>query len=204
MNTDDLIARLAQETRPVRRTAVGRRLAFGIALGAACSAVLLMAWLGPRDDLRVAVDQASYWMKWAYTLSLAAAAVALTWQLARPDTGPIRGAWLVALPVGLLAMVGLAELSRTPRAGWSACPILVLIFAMPIFAGLIWAFRRLAPTRLRAAGAAAGLTAGAVAASVYCLHCPEASALFVLTWYSLGILLATMLGWLFGPRLLRW
>ena len=29
-------------------------------------------------------------------------------------------------------------------------------------------------------------------------------ALFVLTWYSLGIALATGLGALVGPRLLRW
>ena len=58
--------------------------------------------------------------------------------------------------------------------------------------------------RLRAAGAAAGLGAGAWAATIYCLHCPEASALFVLTWYSLGILLATAIGALVGPRFLRW
>ena len=62
---------------------------------------------------------------------------------------------------------------------------------MPIFAGLLWSFRRFAPTRLRAAGAAAGLAAGALAATLYCLHCPEVSAIFVLTWYSLGIGLAT-------------
>ena len=47
--------------------------------------------------------------------------------------------------------------------------------------------------RTRAAGAAAGLAAGAFAATVYCLHCPEVSAIFVLTWYSLGILLLEQL-----------
>ena len=87
---------------------------------------------------------------------------------------------------------------------WMVCPWLVLALAMPIFVGLLWSFRRLAPTRLRAAGAAAGLAAGAFAATVYCLHCPEVSAIFVLTWYSLGILLAASVGALLGPRLLRW
>lgn len=87
---------------------------------------------------------------------------------------------------------------------WKSCPWLVLSLSAPIFAGLLWSFRRLAPTRLRAAGAAAGLSAGAFAATVYCIHCPEVSAIFVLTWYSLGILLATLLGMLVGPRLLRW
>jgi len=80
----------------------------------------------------------------------------------------------------------------------------VLALSMPIFIGLLWSFRRLAPTRLRAAGAAAGLAAGAWAATLYCLHCPEVSAIFVLTWYSLGIGLAAALGALIGPYFLRW
>ena len=87
---------------------------------------------------------------------------------------------------------------------WTSCPWLVLMLSAPIFAGLLWSFRKLAPTRLHAAGAVAGLGAGAWAATIYCLHCPEVSAIFVLTWYSLGILLAAGIGALLGPRLLRW
>jgi hypothetical protein len=59
---------------------------------------------------------------------------------------------------------------------------------------LLWSFRRLAPTHFRAAGAAAGLSAGGWAATIYCLHCPEVSAIFVLTWYTLGIALAASVG----------
>lgn len=194
-------------------TAATARLAVGAALGAALSAALIVAWLGPRANLAVAVHYSSFWMKWGYTLSLSAAALAVLVQLARPDIARPRGVWLLAVPVVLLALAGLVELARAPPSDWMAlwlgqswtvCPLLVLILAVPIFAGLLWSFRRLAPTRLRSAGAAAGLTAGAVAAAVYCLHCPEASALFVLTWYSLGIALTTVLGALVGPRLLRW
>jgi len=32
----------------------------------------------------------------------------------------------------------------------------------------------------------AGFASGACAATLYCLHCPEVSALFILTWYTLG------------------
>jgi hypothetical protein len=53
-------------------------------------------------------------------------------------------------------------------------------------------------------GAVIGLGAGAAAATVYCLHCPEASATFVLSWYSLGIGFAATIGAAIGPRLLRW
>jgi hypothetical protein len=80
----------------------------------------------------------------------------------------------------------------------------VLTLAAPIFVGLLWSFRKFAPTRLRAAGASAGLAAGAWAATIYCLHCPEVSAMFVLTWYSVGIMAAAVTGALLGPRLMRW
>lgn len=213
MNTDDLIDQLAREARPVRRGAVGRRIAIGLALGALVSGGLVIFGMGVRPDLGNAMHGFPFWMKWGYTLSISVTALILIVQLARPDSHSLRGLWLTAIPVVLLAGLGLFELMQTPSAEWLAmwlghswrtCPWRVLLLAIPIFAGLLWSFRWFAPTRLRAAGAAAGLTAGAFAATVYCLHCPEVSAIFVLTWYSLGILLATLLGALLGPRLLRW
>jgi hypothetical protein len=62
----------------------------------------------------------------------------------------------------------------------------------------------LAPTRLRLAGAAAGLLAGTTGALVYCLHCPELEAPFLGFWYLLGMLIPTAVGALLGSRLLRW
>ncbi|MFL9839640.1 DUF1109 domain-containing protein [Sphingomonas sp. ST-64] len=213
MNTDDLINSLSADVAPVRRGTVGRRIALGLAVGALISGAWVVLRFGVRPDLGVAMQGFPFWMKWAYTISLSLAALFMTAQLARPDSQRLRGLWLIAIPAVLLAAVGATELIRTPQTEWLAmwlghswqqCPWRVLGLAMPIFAGLLWSFRRLAPTRLRAAGAAAGLAAGAFAATVYCLHCPEVSAIFVLTWYSLGILLATALGALIGPRLLRW
>ena len=213
MNTDDLILRLARDTRPVRRGAVWRRIAIGVAIGDMVAALLTAIGMGMRPDLGVAMQGPAFWIKWGYTLSLSAVALAVTAQLARPDTGRVRGLWLIAVPVMLLACLGFLELARTPPSAWltmwlgqswKTCPWRGLSLSAPIFAGLLWSFRKLAPSRLRAAGAAAGLSAGAFAATVYCLHCPEVSAIFVLTWYSLGILLATLLGALLGPRLLRW
>lgn len=213
MNTDDLITSLSSDVVPVRRGAVGQRVLLGLGAGALVSVTLLAAWMGIRPDLGTAMHGFAFWMKWAYTISLSIAALAVTIQLARPETTRLRGLWLIAIPAVLLAGLGAVELIRTPPGdwlrmwlgySWIQCPWRVVALAMPIFVGLLWSFRRLAPTRLRAAGAAAGLAAGAFAATVYCLHCPEVSAIFVLTWYSLGILLATSMGALLGPRLLRW
>ena len=213
MNTDDLITTLSSNVTPVRRGAVGRRILLGLGVGALVSVTLLVALMGIRPDLGTAMHGFAFWMKWTYTISLSIAALAVTIQLARPETTRLRGLWLVAIPAVLLAGLGAMELIRTPPGdwlrmwlsySWMQCPWRVVALAMPIFVGLLWSFRRMAPTRLRAAGAAAGLSAGAFAATVYCLHCPEVSAIFVLTWYSLGILLATAIGALLGPRLLRW
>jgi hypothetical protein len=213
MNTDDLIGTLATKVRPVRRYALGRRVALGIIGGGVVTLALVAAGLGFRPDLSLAMHGFSFWMKWTYTVSLGILAIAATVRLARPEAPPMRWLWLLGVPILLLAGIGLGELADTPTRDWLAmwlgqswlvCPWLVLALSMPIFIGLLWSFRRLAPTRLRAAGAAAGLAAGAWAATLYCLHCPEVSAIFVLTWYSLGIGFAAAVGALIGPYFLRW
>jgi hypothetical protein len=211
--TERLIAALAADVPPVARRFIGRRIALGIVGGGVVSIGLVFALFGMRPDLSQAVLGVSFWMKWAYTISLGLIAVAATVRLARPTGGSLRMLWPLALPVLLLAALAFEEMARTPvrdwlsmwlGGSWDRCPWRVLLLAVPIFLGLLWSFRKLAPTDLRAAGAAAGLAAGAWAATIYCLHCDEFAAVFVLTWYTLGILLAAALGALIGPRVLRW
>ena len=213
MDTETLICSLGEDVKPVPRHAIGRRIAVGLGLGGLATVLLIGWWLGFRPDFDEAVRSYSFWMKWIYTASLSLCAIAATVQLARPEPARLRWLWLIAVPITLLAAIGFVEMMRAPSADWLAmwlgqswkqCPWIVLRLSVPIFLGLLWSYRRLAPTQLRAAGAAAGLAAGAVAATLYCLHCPEASAIFVLTWYTLGIGLAAGLGALLGPRLLRW
>lgn len=213
MRTEDLIASLARELRPVPRHVLGRRVALGMVLGGAVSLLLIPATIGFRHDLGAAVRAFPFWMKLAYAVALGIVALDGTMRLGRPDRESAGDLRLLALPVLLLAGIAIAELAHAPASewpllwlgsSWHSCPWVVLLLSLPILAGLCWAFRRLAPTRLRLAGAAAGLSAGAWSAALYCLHCPEASAMFVLTWYSLGIALAAALGALLGPILLRW
>ncbi len=213
MNTDDLIRSLSADVPPVPRRAIERRIGLGVMGGAVITLALVVVILGVRPDLHQAINGFSFWMKWVYTTSLGIGAIVAVARLARPTQTSLRWLWLLAIPVLLLAGIGIGELARTPSHEWLAmwlgqswkiCPWLVLTLALPIFAGLLWSFRRLAPTQLRAAGATAGLAAGAWAATIYCVHCPETSAIFVLTWYSLGIVLAAGFGAVVGPRLLRW
>jgi len=212
-DTEALIAALAQDMAPVRRFAVERRLILGLTLGAAVTLGLVCAGLGIRPDLWAAMHGSAFWIKWIYTGSLAVLALFATRRLARPDSASVGWLWLFALPVVALAVIGLVQMAQAPRALWLAlwlgnswrmCSGLVFALSLPIFAGLLWSFRGLAPTRLRLAGATAGLSAGAWAATLYCLHCPEVSAIFVLTWYTGGIALAVWLGAWIGPKLMRW
>ena len=115
MNTDDLIRQLASDTRPVSRNSVARRLAIGIVAGGIASALLILASIGVRPDLGTAMQGASFWVKWGYTFSLSIAALMMTAQLARPDSGRLRGLWALGIPVLLLASpVGSARRAWPP------------------------------------------------------------------------------------------
>lgn len=213
MQTDDLVLSLAKDFAPVPHRAVERRIALGLAAGAMVALGYIAIRLGLRPDLGPAMLGLAFWMKWIYTIALAAGAVLATIHLARPDAKPFSVLRLLAPPVLVMSLLAGLELAQTPMAGWPAlvagrsadvCSLWVLWFALPIFAGLVWAFRRLAPDNLRLTGLMAGLAAGASSATLYSLHCPESAALFILVWYTLGMLLAAVIGMLAGPRLLRW
>ena len=213
MRTEELIRSLASDTRPVSRHAHQQRVLIGLVGGGLAALAVMVPWMGFRQDLPDAMISAAFLMKWAYTISLGIVALIATVQVSRPESAPMRLIWLIAVPFVMLAMVSALELATTPLEGWmpmwlghswQQCSARVAMLAVPIFAGLLWSFRSLAPTRLRAAGAVAGLVSGASAATIYGLHCPEVSATFVLTWYTLGIVAAAGIGALDGPRLLRW
>lgn len=213
MQTDDLIRSLAGDLAPVSRRMVQQRIALGLGAGALVTLAAIGMRLGFRPDLGAAMLGFTFWMKWFYSASLAAAAIIATLQLARPETSRLSGLWILCVPSILLAALAGLELALTPPASWpgllegrseAQCTLLVLGLSLPIFAGLVWAFRRLAPGNLRLTGAMAGLASGGCAATLYCLHCPEEAATFVLVWYTLGMVLAMAGGALIAPRLLRW
>jgi hypothetical protein len=213
MNADDLIESLMRDVKPVGRHPVGRRVIAGVFAGGLVTLIAVGAGLGFRHDLWSAIHGAAFWIKWSYTVSLALCALAATVRLARPGADRLGWFWIIGLPVAGLAIVAAVQMARTAPSSWLAmwlggswkvCSLLVFLLSLPVGVGLLWSFRQLAPTRLRLAGAAAGLTAGAWSATLYCLHCPEVSAIFVLTWYTLGIAVSTAMGAILGSRLLRW
>ena len=154
-----------------------------------------------------------FWAKVALPGSLALLALWLNQRLARPGV-PGGAAWvLLGLPLLLVwlgAVLSLAGAAPEARAElifgrtWRTCALNITLLSIPVFIAIVRALRGLAPTRLRQAGAAGGLLAGAIATLAYCLHCPEMGIPFWGVWYLLGMLLPTLLGAALGPRLLRW
>jgi hypothetical protein len=209
--TNELIDQLSSNLQP----APGRTSLFGIAMlvGGALAFGLLLFLLGVRSDLFHALAESAFWMKWGLALTTAAIAFALCLQLARPEGRP--GWYPLALVMPIIALVAFAciQASRLPPAdrhamwlGDSAlqCAWCIPVLAVPLLLTTLLALRRLAPTRPRLAGFSAGMLAGAVSAAIYALHCGESAPGFVAAWYSLGMLVPAVAGFIIGPRVLRW
>lgn len=213
MKTSDLIVALADHSAPVAPVAPGRRLMLATLAGGLVALVILGLWLG-FQPVSAAVQARWFWMKAAYALALAVAGFLMLTPLSRPGAR-IGLAGLVVAGVALAMMGSMATwrlVGAPPGVAlelwlgqtWMVCPWRILALAIPVFLGLAWGLRRLAPTRLRLAGGAAGLLAGAVAAMVYGLYCEEFSAAFVACWYTLGIASCAFFGAILGPNVLRW
>lgn len=213
MKTDALIAALAANVEPVAPRAALRRLVLAAAAGMAAAVPLMLGLLGLNPALAQAATLPMFWVKLGFVMALAAASLWLALRLLRPGALLRRPLLVAALPVlalGLLAFFVLAQATAWQRpalvlgTSWTACPWNIALLSAPALVVLLWAARSLAPTRLRLAGAATGLLAGALGALVYALHCPELAAPFVLIWYPLGMLLPAAAGALVAPRVLRW
>lgn len=212
-STDALIDSLVDDLQVASAAAPLRALIIATGMGAALSALLMMAVFGPRPDMALAVNGLSFWAKLAFPLALALAGLLAADRLGRPGA-PV-GPWPLvgALAVAVMALLAAGELVTAPAAQVRTlllghtldhCTALIVLFALPVLTGGILAMRRMAPTRLRLAGAAVGIMAGGTSAAVYAVACDETALPFVTLWYGAGIALTGLLGALVGPRLLRW
>jgi hypothetical protein len=176
--------------------------------------VLLMLWLiGLRPDLGAAFHTPRFDLKLLLNATLWVAGTGLMLRLARPVDRP--GIWpalLWLVPVALLIAVAI-ELLLVPRGQWwpvahgsnsTWCLRLIPALALAPLIASLWVLRRAAPSRPALAGAAAGVMCAGLAGTLYALHCPDDSPLFVGIWYVLATAIVTLAGALSGARLLRW
>lgn len=213
MKTDDLISMMAGDVAPVDRRLPARQMAQALLLGGLGSLLLMLPIYGLRPDLTAMLGVPLFWIKLAFPTTLAVGTLLVLRRLVRPGLR-VGARWAgIALPGLALWLGGVTVLLSAPAAqrlpllmgiSWRSCPFNIALLSVPLFIGIFWAVRGMAPTRLRLTGAVAGLLAGASATMVYCLHCPEMGVPFWGVWYLLGILIPAAVGLLLGPRLLRW
>jgi len=211
MNTDRFIRTLAADNayrpRPVSFTLM-------LALLAAAPVTLLMffAGLGIRPDVMTAMHNPFFCLKFAVTLALAIAAIAVSLHLSRPEASLGGFAWLLLVPAGFL-FAGISGEMMLPQRlpmvtrlvgnNSRICMTAIPLMSLPILAGALIGLRHGAPARPALAGAFAGMLSAGLAATLYASHCTDDSPLFVVTWYTIAIALVTAIGALAGSKLLR-
>ncbi|WP_118183657.1 DUF1109 domain-containing protein [Paraburkholderia phosphatilytica] len=213
MKTQELVSLLSAGVAPVDPHVVARRFTWALVIGGAGSIALMALCYGLRPDLGEMLHTPLFWAKCALPFCLALAALVVTTRLSRPGVAVREGWAALAAPIAAVWIGALAAWYLTPPDArvaslmgytWRTCPLNIAFLSLPGIVTVFWAIRGLAPVRLRVAGAAGGLLAGATATLAYCLHCPEMGVPFWAVWYLLGMALPTAVGALLGPKLLRW
>ena len=121
MKTKELIEALGRGPIAVDTQAATRRFGIAIGAGVAVSLAAMLALLGLRPDLAVAIAGPMFWMKVAIPAMLAVALVAAAARLSRPG-GSARIAWL-AMAALLLAVETAAVLSVAMAPAGERLPI---------------------------------------------------------------------------------
>ncbi|MFY1664061.1 DUF1109 domain-containing protein [Pseudomonas sp. Pseu.R1] len=213
MKTKRLIEYLADSATAIDPHEIRNRFAYAMSCGLLSSTVLLITLLGIRADISTAILTYTFWAKLLFSFSVMAGGLFVASRLSQPGQS-VRGAWFgIIVPLSCIAAALVIELYHSPNGTlwslvsdrlWRSCPLDIAALSLPGLGALLHAMKRLAPTHLNLAGAVAGLIAGATAAFVYCLHCPETELVFWAARYVLGIAISAAIGAILGPSLLRW
>jgi hypothetical protein len=211
METDQLIRTLAADNAHPARP-VATVLALALLAAAPVSLVVFLATLGVRPDVMTAMHNPFFDLKFVVTLALAISAISVSLHLSRPEAGLRGWAWLLAIPVGLLA-AGIASEMMLPQrlpmmtrligSNSRVCMTAIPLLSLPLLAAGLIGLRHGAPARPALAGALAGMLSAGLAATLYAAHCPDDSPLFVATWYTVATAMVAAIGALAGSRLLR-
>ena len=118
--TDELIARLVDDLKPVPANALLKVLGLAAAAGLFLSAVAMIVWFGLRPDLAEAAGTAGFWVKFAYTFALGSLGAWAASRVARPGEGGGLQLRLVAGVVVLMAVAAIITYVAAPPAERSA------------------------------------------------------------------------------------
>jgi hypothetical protein len=210
VKTDDLIELLVKDFTPWRFRSI---LAGAVAGGIIIAAILFFVGIGFRPDISEAVKSNRFLFKFVVTVSLAVTAIWAMVSIGRPGSSLAHRGLALAIAPALLACAAAVEILVLPENQWMShlvghnarfCLTLIPLLSIGPLACLLAALREGAPSSPGLAGAVAGLGASGIAATFYAANCTDDSALFVITWYPIAILIVTTAGYFIGRTLLRW
>jgi hypothetical protein len=211
MKTEQLVELLARDD--TRAPPPGSSLLRALLPAGLVAAAVFAVLVGFRPDLPRAFLSTWFNFKVLLNVTLWIAATGMLLGMARPVAAANRFRRVLwAVPVALLLGAGV-ELLRLPSGQWWPVAwgtnatwclrIIPALAVLPLLATLA-ALRNAAPVAPARAGAMAGLMSAGLAGTLYALHCPDDSPLFVGLWYVLAAGIITAAGALLGARWLRW
>lgn len=207
MDSDELIARLARDAKPVRRLAPPWQGALAWLALAALFMAGVVAVTGLRHDLGARLGLMTEQLNLAFAAATAVLAALGAFHLARPD-GDARWTWAPVAPaLGWLAGMGAGCLGEIWRGGLAMgtsfeCARFILGFGAPLTLSMLWMVRHAALTRPVEVAALAGLAASALAAlGLALVHHLDAAAM-VLVWHGGSVALSVWVARRWGARAL--
>ena len=212
METQELIKALAADNQrsgmPMTVVWTGAAV-----IAIAVAAGVFFVLLGPRPDFAGAMQTLRFPFKIVVAVVLALSSHRALSALSRPETEPRDVLPTLIVAPALIAMAVLAELIAVPESTWAArlvgtnslvCLTFIPLIGIGPLALLLLALRHGASSHPVLSDAAAGLTAGGIAAAFYAWHCTDDSPLFVATWYTTAVAILAIAGGLAARRIIDW
>ena len=208
---DFQIQQLVDDLEPVAALKPNRSMAASLAIMTAVL-VVIMLWLGPRNDIMIGKPDTMFLLRGGTLLLLGLANADGVLAMASPSVGRHGNGWKIALAAALLFPLAalIVALSVSPADAMAATETGLQCLRMSVMGGLATAIpmvlhlRRGAPTSPERAGWLTGLAAGGLGAFAYSFHCPDNSIIYIGFWYSLAVGVCAVSGRLVVPRLIRW
>lgn len=206
MKTDDLIAQLVSELRPVRRLASPRSRASVLAALALVGILAGLAAFGVRRDIGDASRSLAYVLRLTLLLATAWLAIISCLRLSIPGGDPRAWArWWPLLALGGVVAIGAGELTwallvgdaGSPFRSWRCVRKVAMAGTVPA-AGAIVLISRGATLEARWVAMLGLLGAGAAGALTAELACPIDEPMHTFLWHLMPTLAFTLVGLAFG------
>lgn len=213
MTTDQLIALLVADLKPVDRRCILRAVIVALITSTAAAFGVMFLIFGSRPEMPGARDPDFLASKLLFAFAVVVTGAIFLPRLARPGAEMGSSTVLILTPFAAIAAVAAVALGSAHFSAWTGmiiekdwltCLLSIPLLAVLPFTALIWALRVGAPTDRTCAGEIAGLVAGGLGAMACAFPCVDGSLPSIALWYGLPIGICATFGAMLGPSLLRW